>query len=188
MSTIKKPASLDADESWNESLDDGTQVQIRPLKPEDREREAEFFRHLVRSGRFRFMSTFSPEQASLLDKLMDIDYHNRMAYVALTEENGQQIEIGVSRYGAFEGDRHCAFAVAVADDWQHRGLGRMLMGHLIEAARDQGFDCMVGMDISSNELMRKMAENHGFECHVDEQHPSQIFYKYVLGKKDKKGP
>ncbi|HEX8544800.1 MAG TPA: GNAT family N-acetyltransferase [Pseudomonas sp.] len=194
MSTIKKATSpftdechALADDYWIESLNDGTHVLIRPLQPKDREREFAFVSHLARSGRFRFMGSFSPAQASLLDQLMDIDYRNRMAYVALVHENGQLIEIGVSRYGAFEGDHHCEFAVAVAEGWRRRGLGRLLMGHLIDSARRHGFDSMAAMDTSSNELMRDMARKYGFECHADKQDASQIIYKYALGDKDEAG-
>ena len=53
-------------------------------------------------------------------------------------------------------------AVVVADEWQHRGLARKLMGVLIETARSRGIAYMNGVFLSNNERMLKFVQKLGF--------------------------
>ena len=59
--------------------------------------------------------------------------------------------------------------MVVADDWQRRGLGRKLMGILIEAARNRGLKYMNGMFLSNNEKMLKFVQGLGFVLSNDPQ-------------------
>ncbi|MFJ4142437.1 GNAT family N-acetyltransferase [Pseudomonas sp. NPDC089734] len=111
---------------------------------------------------------------------MDIDYRQRMVYVALIMSDNQLIEIGVSRYAATEGDNCCECAVVVADQWQDRGLGKLLMQHLINAARLNGFYRMFAMDSVKNTGMLRLARSLGFECHPDPLDRGQVVYKLGL--------
>ena len=60
-----------------------------------------------------------------------IDYDREMAFVAI-EEDGEEVEIGVAATRSIRTASPCEFAIVVAEDWQHRGLARRLMGVLIE--------------------------------------------------------
>ena len=71
-------------------------------------------------------------------------------------------EIGVCRYAVNPDGESCEFAVVVADDWQHRGLARKLMGVLIETARSRGIAYMNGVFLSNNERMLKFVQKLGF--------------------------
>ena len=47
--------------------------------------------------------------------------------------------VGVARYVRLDEDpEEAEFAIAIADDWQGRGLGRVLLGELVDAARADG--------------------------------------------------
>jgi acetyltransferase len=50
----------------------------------------------------------------------------------------------------------------VADEWQHRGLARKLMGVLIETARDRGLKYMNGDFLANNERMLRFVAGLGF--------------------------
>lgn len=158
---------LDNDElskdHWIESLNDGSSVLIRPLREPDYMRDHQFVgRVSYESRRFRFLAGFSGEASSLFDQLMDVDYRHRMAYVALAHDNGQLREIGVSRYAAVPGSINCECAVAVNEQWQRKGLGRLLMRHLISAARCNGYEHMLSRDLSNNYAMHRLAKALGF--------------------------
>jgi len=128
------------DEHWIEQLNDGSHVLIRPIKPEDREREIEFIHNLSPEARhFRFLGAVKEVSPALLDTLMQADRQFRMAFVALVQQESKLIEVGVSRYAATEESGQCECAVTVADAWQNRGLGTALMRHLIDTARQNGF-------------------------------------------------
>ena len=166
---------------WIESLADGARVLIRPLREEDREREEEFIRRLSPdSRRFRFLGGFKEASPELINQLMDVDYEQRMAFVALAHENGKLREVGVSRYSATEGQGRCECAVTVADDWRQRGLGVLLMRHLIDLARRNGYKQMISLDAADNEAMRDLASYLGFHRRLDPDDSSQIIHTLEL--------
>lgn len=166
---------------WIESLADGTRVLIRPLREEDREREEDFIRRLSPdSRRFRFMGGFREASPQLINQLMDVDYDQRMAFVALAHEDGKLREVGVSRYSATEGQGQCECAVTVADDWRQRGLGVLLMRHLIDLARRNGYRQMISFDAADNEAMRDLASYLGFHRRLDPGDSSQVTHTLDL--------
>ncbi|MEI7037416.1 GNAT family N-acetyltransferase [Fulvimonas yonginensis] len=166
---------------WIDHLRDGTPVLIRPLQPNDRAREETFLRMLSPdSRRFRFLCTFKDASPRLVDQLMDVDYDRRMAFVALAHEEGQLREVGVSRYSATNDNLRCECAVTVAENWRHRGLAVLLMRHLIDTAREHGFQQMFSIDAGDNEPMRDLATFLGFRRSLDPDDPSQVLYTLDL--------
>jgi GNAT superfamily N-acetyltransferase len=166
---------------WIETLNDGTRVLIRPLREEDREREEDFIHRLSPdSRRFRFLGGFKEASPELINQLMDVDYDQRMAFVALAHDNGKLREVGVSRYSATDEQGHCECAVTVADDWRERGLGVLLMRHLIDLARRNGFKQMLSLDAADNEAMRDLASYLGFRRHLDPGDSTQVIHTLDL--------
>jgi GNAT superfamily N-acetyltransferase len=111
---------------------------------------------------------------------MDVGSPNRMAYIALAYEGTQLTEIGKARYGAFEGDAHCEFAVAVSGQWQRKGVASALMKHLMDTATRQGFQKISSMDASNNQAMDLLAKSLGFTCQNNDEHGPKIFHEFVL--------
>ena len=145
------------------TVPDGTEVTIRPIKPEDAELEIEFVRKLSPETKYyRFMNTMRELPPAMVARLTQIDYDREMAFVATMLENGTEVEIGVCRYAVNPDGESCEFAVVVADEWQHRGLARRLMGVLIETARNKGLAYMNGVFLSNNERMLKFVQGLGF--------------------------
>jgi GNAT superfamily N-acetyltransferase len=68
---------------------------------------------------------------------MDIDFSNHVALVALTEQAGRQIVVGGGRYIVFELGR-AEMAFVVIDARQGRGIGSILMRHLVKIAGNAG--------------------------------------------------
>ncbi len=165
---------------WIEALKDGRHVLIRPLAAKDRERELAFIRRLSPESRhMRFLAQIKEPDGALLNQLMDTDNHERLAFIALVHDNGQLIEVGVSRYAA-TGEHQCECAVTVADEWKHLGLGTLLMEHLIKAARHNGYRQMYSVDSASNAPMRDLARSLGFETHTDPDDRHQVIHRLQL--------
>jgi GNAT superfamily N-acetyltransferase len=174
------PGALEGDH-WIEPLQDGTPVLIRPLRASDRQLETDFIRNLsLKSRRQRFLSDFKEPSEALVDQMMNVDYEKRMAFIALIHDDGKLREIGVSRYCAATDHKHCECAVTVADDWQNRGLGVLLMGHLIDEARKHGFKSMISVDATSNQAMRELAKHLGFTRQLDPADPTQAIHTLDL--------
>jgi len=165
---------------WIEALKDGRHVLIRPLAEKDRDREYAFIKRLSPESRhMRFLAQISEPGTAMLNQLMDTDNKKRVAYIALVHENGQLIEIGVSRYAATD-EHECECAVTVADDWKHLGLGTLLMEHLIKTARKNGFRQMYSVDAASNTSMRDLARALGFDTHNDPDDTRQVIHRLYL--------
>lgn len=165
---------------WVETLSDATPVLIRELADKDRDRDFAFFNSLGKGiPHFRFLGSFSDRKPPH-DQLMDVDVRKRLAYIALVYHNSTLTEVGVARYGAYEGDAHCEFAVAVADEWQRRGVATTLMHHLMEAAKRKGFSKMSSMDAASNVAIDGLTASLGFTRHEDAEHGPRVFHEYVL--------
>lgn len=165
---------------WIEALKDGRHVLIRPLEEKDRDREYAFIKRLSPESRhMRFLAQVNEPGTALLNQLMDTDNKQRTAYIALVHENGQLIEIGISRYAA-TGEHECESAVTIADQWTHLGLGTALMEHLIKSARNNGFRQMYSVDASSNTRMRDLAKALGFETHNDPDDSCQVIHRLNL--------
>ncbi len=142
---------------------DGLTVKIRPISPEDAELEQEFVRRLSPETKyFRFMNTLRELSPAQLVRLTQIDYDREMAFVALTEIEGKEIEVGVARYAMNPDGESCEFAIVVADDWQGKGLARRLMGVIIDTARSRGIRYMNGDFLAENRRMIQFVTTLGF--------------------------
>ena len=144
------------------------EITIRPIKPEDADLEVEFVRKLSAETKYyRFMNTMRELPPAMVARLTQIDYDREMAFLATFDDNGKEVEIGVCRYAVNPDGESCEFAVVVADDWQHRGLARKLMGVLIETARNKGIMYMNGVFLANNERMLKFVQGLGFQLSND---------------------
>lgn len=142
---------------------DGRNVTIRPIRPEDAEMEQEFVRNLSSESKyFRFMNTLRELTQPMTARLTQIDYDREMAFVATVEENGKDVEAGVCRYATNPDGESCEFAIVVADAWAGKGLAHKLMHMLIDTARTKGLKYMHGDFLASNERMLKFVANLGF--------------------------
>lgn len=68
----------------------------------------------------------------------------------------------------------------VADAWQHKGLGTILMRRLIEIATRRGLTLMQSTDLAENTEMRQLARDLGFECERDPDDAQQVVYSMRL--------
>jgi len=145
------------------TMPDGVDVVIRPIRPEDAELEKAFVKNLSPETKYyRFMNTLRELTDTMTARLTQIDYDREMAFIATVEQDGKEVELGVCRYAVNPDGESCEFAIVVADDWQHRGLARKLMGVLIETARDRGLKFMNGDFLANNERMLRFVSGLGF--------------------------
>ena len=164
----------------DEILKDGSRVTIRPLNAKDIGMEREFIMRLSpQSRRFRFLSSIAAPSEQLLERLTKLDEATEAAFVALSVEAGVEREVGVGRMSAV-GDGRAEFAVTVRDDWQHRGLGRLLTKHVIEAARQRGLKALFSVDASENRPMHEFAKSLGFVSDINPQDSTEVIHTLQL--------
>jgi acetyltransferase len=158
-------------------LHDGTDIIIRPIRPEDAEIEQQFIRELSSEAKyFRFMSSLQELTPDMLVRFTQIDYHNEMALIAVRHSGNVEEEIGVARYVTNLDKKSCEFALVVSDQWQRKGIGHYLMQKLMEIARDRGLERMQGEVLRNNFKMLELIKNLNFEI---QNHPEDINIKQV---------
>jgi acetyltransferase len=154
-------------------LVDGSSVTLRAIRPEDADMEQEFVRTLSQNSRyFRFMNTVRELTPAMLIRFTQIDYDREMAFVAVREEGGREIEIGVARYVTNPDAETCEFALVVADAWQGKGLGRRMLERLIEVARWRKLRSMEGHILAGNQPMLGLCKKLGFEISDHREDPA----------------
>jgi len=153
-------------------LADGTDLVIRPIRPEDAEIEREFVNGLSgRSKYFRFMQALKELPPHMLARFTQIDYDREMALIAVVNVDRRETEIGVARYITNPDAESCEFAIVVADAWQHHGIAHHLMDQLMDTARAYGLKEMDGDILANNTEMLKLASKLGFQITTDPSDP-----------------
>jgi acetyltransferase len=147
-------------------LADGTEMLVRPIRPEDARKEQDFVSNLsAQSKYFRFMHGLDKLTPEMLARFTQIDYDREMALVAIAPgDDARSTFVGVARYVINPDGGSCEFALTVADAWQHRGVGPRLMERLMQVALDRGLDTMVGEVLAQNSRMLRMCKRLGFRA------------------------
>jgi RimJ/RimL family protein N-acetyltransferase len=145
-----------------ELLRDGSQAEIRALRPED---EADMLAAVERTSAQSLQRRFFVMKRHFSEKertfFMDIDFKNHVAIVAIAEEAGRRVIVGGGRYIVFEPGR-AEMAFVVIDTWQGRGVGSILMRHLVKIASDAGLKELMAEVLPENAAMIKVFGKFGF--------------------------
>jgi acetyltransferase len=168
------PYPPELETTWQ--LPDGTDVSVRPIRPEDAEIEQDFVQNLsAESKYFRFMQSMDKLTPLMLARFTQIDYDREMALIAVINEHTPQAHIlGVVRYVSNPDKQSCEFALTVADEWQQKGIGRQLMQRLMTVARDRGIEIMEGDVLSHNSKMLRLCERLGFRAVHNPDEPDVV--------------
>jgi RimJ/RimL family protein N-acetyltransferase len=140
----------------NVTLPDGTEVHIRPIRPEDDQVLVDLFHHLSPQTIYQRFFTAMPELSpGMARHLANVNYTNRLALVA--EAAGERI--GVVRYERTNDPGIVELSVVIVDEWQGRGLGRLLIREIVRAAESNGINRFRADVLAENRrMLRLLAE------------------------------
>lgn len=146
---------------------DGTGLMLRPVLPGDTERakhpSVEFSADTLYR---RFMSTRAPSPA-LMDYLFQVDYVDHFVWVLVDGPDGPVIaDARFVRDGNDPSSAEIAFIVA--DGYQGRGIGSLLMDALIISAQVGGVHRFTARLLADNLPMRAILDRYGSEWERDE--------------------
>jgi GNAT superfamily N-acetyltransferase len=146
-------------------LSDGTRVELRFIRPDDRAELAAAFARLSPKARYqRFLAVKNELDERTLKFLTEVDGKDHLAVVAVTDSHDMKREVGIGigriiRLAAEPDVAECA--VTVADEAQGKGLGRMLLQVLAELAREQGIRTIRAEVLASNAAIRRLLAEAG---------------------------
>ena len=138
----------------------GQQVTLRAIRPQDGPAIAAMVEaSSAEDVRLRFRSGFRTLPPGWPERLSQIDYDREMALVV---DDGEKI-IGVSRLAGDPQGETAEFALMVRTDQQHKGLGRLLLGEILDYAAAKGLSEVWGDVARENTAMLTTAKSFGFE-------------------------
>ena len=147
------------------ALGDGSHYLIRPVQSNDREGIIELFNHLSPESRYlRFAHAISKLPDDFLDDILHLDYTKEMALLAtVTNQFGAEEIIGIARYVTPPNQNNCEFSLSVSDSHAAHGVGTHLMLDLIQHAKENAIQEMIGYVLSKNLRMLNLVSDLGFQ-------------------------
>jgi acetyltransferase len=113
----------------------------------------------------RFFTAKPDRSHKFLARLTQIDYAREMAFVAVSEKGDELL--GVARLAADPDYTRAEYAVLVRSELKGKGLGWLLMQHLVAYARQEGLMELYGEVLATNTTMLDMCRELGFR--IDEE-------------------
>jgi len=148
------------------TLQDGTPILVRPLRPEDEPLLHTFHERVTAEDlRLRFFALIKDFSHVFLARLTQLDYAREMAFAALDGTTGEII--GVIRLHADANYEKAEYAILIRSDVKGRGLGWKLMELMIRYARSEGLKQIDGQVLRENTMMLQMCHEFGFQVADD---------------------
>ncbi len=150
-------------------LRDGTPVVLRPIRPEDEPELGRFLAGLSNEAiHHRYFESIIPFRRTEHRRLVPTclaDFESEMTLVA--ELAGSREIIGLTSLDRCLPDSTADFGILVADAWQQRGLGRLLLERLIDIGRREGLSRIEGPFLAGNFEMAQLCRDLGFHLEED---------------------
>ncbi len=146
---------------------DGTEVLIRPIRPEDESLIARFHLKLSEQTVYqRYFHVMTLDQRVAHERLVRVcfgDYDREIALVAEErDEGGGAALLAVGRVSKAHLLNEAELAVLIVDEYQSRGLGSELARRLIEIARAEKLERVTVEILGGNRPMIEVCRGLGF--------------------------
>jgi acetyltransferase len=164
------------------TLKDGTQVKIRPIRPEDEPLSVKFHETLSEESvylrYFHLIKLQTRVAHDRLARLCFIDYNCEMALIALAKDpqTNEPKMIAVARLSKLHGTDEAEFSMLISDRYQCKGLGTELLRRLLEVGKDEKLHYITAEILSENRAMQRVCEKVGFRL---EPVPGESMVKVV---------
>jgi acetyltransferase len=149
-------------------LNNGLDVMIRPVRPEDEPLMTEFTLALSPASLYlRYFHAVSPTSLASheqLTRLCFVDYDREIALVAIRNDSktGRPQLVAHGQLVKLHGSTDAEFAIQVRDEYQGTGLGTELLRRLLEIAKDEGVERVLAEIMPENTGMRRICTKLGF--------------------------
>ncbi|MDE2489431.1 MAG: acetyl-CoA hydrolase/transferase family protein [Elusimicrobia bacterium] len=143
-------------------LDDGTSLEVRPLKASDERALRDlFYSHGEATVRARYGRTLARLPRAQVQEFVTLDYDRRMALGAFERRGRMSRLLGVARWDRPDAAPEAELRVTVRDDFQGRGIGQFLTWMLLRHARRCGLRRLRGDFEAGNARMEALARATG---------------------------
>ncbi|MGD9505949.1 MAG: GNAT family N-acetyltransferase [Syntrophobacteraceae bacterium] len=136
---------------------DGQEITFRPAKPVDERRIQEHFYNLdkvdIISRFFHKKTSFMRDDVS---SMYQIDYVKEMTIVAVTGDFGFGRIVALGGYVLEQKHNMAEVAFSVSKEWQGKGLSKIILRKLAEAAKDNGIAGLLAFTALNNQGMIRL--------------------------------
>jgi GNAT superfamily N-acetyltransferase len=145
----------------------GSTLHLRPIRPDDDGRLTEFHEHLSPESVYRRFFFIHPRlSVAEVERFTHLDYVNRQALVV---EHSDML-VAVGRYERIPEAEEAEVAFVVADEFQHHGIGTILLHHLADAALSNGINTFIAQTLADNQDMLDVFMKSGFGVTSTREH------------------
>jgi acetyltransferase len=150
-------------------LKDGTDIILRPIKPEDEPLWLELLGSCSKESIYhRFRYDFYFDSHEIATQFCFIDYDREIAIVAEVEIEGQKKLIGVGRLIADPDVEMMEYAILITDAWQKKELGFTLTKYCMEIAKARGIKILAAETTKDNKPMISVFRKLNFKIRFNE--------------------
>ena len=150
-------------------LKDGTEVILRPIKPEDEPQWLVLLGSCSKDSIYhRFRYDFYFDSHEVASQFCFIDYDREIAIVAEVKEQGHKKLIGVGRLIADPDVEVMEYAILITDEWQQKELGFILTNYCLGIAKNRGIKKLVAETTKDNKPMIAVFRKLNFKIRFNE--------------------
>jgi GNAT superfamily N-acetyltransferase len=112
---------------------------------------------------YRYFSYLKAMPHERLKTFVNVDYDQEMAVVAIVRSGGEEELVGTAGYTVEQSTGMAEYAISVADGWQNKGVGSVLLEYLVKVARIKGVKGFVGYVLDSNTRAYRLLHKMGYK-------------------------
>jgi GNAT superfamily N-acetyltransferase len=148
-----------------DTLKDGTTVTIRAIRRDDSGKVLEAFTNLDRESIYTRFFTYKRHLTETeLRQVTDVDFDHVVALVVTTRTRNGETIIAEGRYITDDAPRSCRsaeVAFTTEEEYQGRGIARLLLRHLVRIARENGVTRLEADVLAGNQPMLTVFRRSG---------------------------
>ncbi len=145
-------------------LDDGTQLQFRPIHPTDEANMRDLIYDLSQETiYYRFMSNQQKFGHQQIHNFVWVDHRKDVAIVGVVPEAHGEDIVAVGRYYLDERTNRAEVAFVIRDTWQNKRIGTFLFKQLIAIAKRSGISGFTAEVLRENSRMQAIFKSSGYE-------------------------
>jgi acetyltransferase len=161
-------------------LQDGTNVTLRPIKPEDEPLWLEMLGSCSKESLYsRFRYFFHWESHEIATRYCYIDYDREIAIVAEICEGNRKKLIGIGRLIADPDRESVEYAILIADAWQQKDLGNIITDFCLDIAASWKLKKIIAQTTTDNNRMIAVFRKRGFKVQINNQDATVDVIKYL---------
>ncbi|MHC4622418.1 MAG: GNAT family N-acetyltransferase [Planctomycetota bacterium] len=151
-----------------DTLNDGTQIFFRPVKPTDETALAEMLYSLSeRSVQKRYMTRTKAFPHKDVQVLTNIDYKGDLAIVGVVPGVSDEEIVAIAQFFPDPRTQAAEVAFLVQDEWQKKGMGTFLLDYITQIAKQRGVKRFYATVLPNNKPMLTIFHNSGYKVNTE---------------------